>query len=50
MGIGYQDKIICGKFVDEDRPTFLDLMKEHYSKVLGDKFVPMEPEGGWQHE
>jgi 2-oxoglutarate ferredoxin oxidoreductase subunit beta len=50
LDIDFQGKIICGKFVDEERPTFLDMMKEHYEKILGDKFVPMSPEGGWLHE
>jgi 2-oxoglutarate ferredoxin oxidoreductase subunit beta len=50
LDIGFQDKIICGKFVDEERPTFLDMMHEHYRKVLGDKYVPMPPEGGMIHE
>jgi hypothetical protein len=36
--------------VDEERPTFLDLMNSHYSKILGDKYVPMPPEGGMIHE
>jgi len=46
VDIGYQDKIICGKFVDEEKPTFLDMMQTHYKKVLGAKYVPMAPEGG----
>ena len=50
VDIGFQDRIICGKFVDEERPTFLDAMHEHYGKVLGDKYVPMPREGGWIHE
>ncbi|UCE58803.1 MAG: hypothetical protein JSU63_15325 [Phycisphaerales bacterium] len=50
VDIGFQDKIICGKFVDEDKPMMLDLMHEHYKKTLGDKYVPMPPEGGWLHE
>jgi 2-oxoglutarate ferredoxin oxidoreductase subunit beta len=50
IDIGFQDKIVCGKFVDEERPTFLDMMNEHYTKVLGDRYVPMSPEGGWIHE
>jgi 2-oxoglutarate ferredoxin oxidoreductase subunit beta len=44
--IGFQTKIICGKFVDIERPTFLDMMHEHYTSRLGDKFIPMKPEGG----
>jgi hypothetical protein len=50
VDIGYQGRIVCGKFVDEERPTFLELMKSHYEKVLGDRYVPMKPEGGWLHE
>lgn len=48
--IGFQDKIICGKFIDKDKPTFLERMHDHNAKVLGDKYVPMSPEGGWVHE
>lgn len=50
VGMSYQDKIICGKFVDEEKPTFLELMHAHYGKVLGDRYVPMKPEGGMIHE
>ena len=50
VDIGFQEKIICGKFVDEERPTFLELMNQHYEKTLGDKYVPMPPEGGMIHE
>lgn len=50
LGIGFQDSIVCGKFIDEEKPTFLDLAREHYTKALGDKYVPMPPEGGWIHE
>jgi hypothetical protein len=44
------DEIPCGTFVDEDRPTFLERMHEHYTNVLGEKFVPMAPGGGFLHE
>ena len=47
VDIAYQQKIVCGKFVDEERPTFLEMMHEHYRRVLGDKYVPTPPEGGW---
>jgi 2-oxoglutarate ferredoxin oxidoreductase subunit beta len=50
VDIGFQDKIVCGKFIDEERPTFLEAMNEHYTKILGDRYVPMPPEGGWIHE
>jgi 2-oxoglutarate ferredoxin oxidoreductase subunit beta len=38
VDISYQGKLIVGKFVDKDKPTFLDCMNEHLSKVLGDKY------------
>jgi len=50
LDIGYQGKITCGKFIDEERPTFLDMMHEHYRQTLGDKYKPMPPEGGMIHE
>lgn len=50
LDIDFQGNIICGKFVDEERPTFIDMMQDHYRKILGDKYKPMPPEGGWIHE
>ncbi|UCF33529.1 MAG: hypothetical protein JSV78_14465 [Phycisphaerales bacterium] len=50
VAIDFQDEIICGKFVDEERPTFLDMMHEHYRKILGEKYVPIPQEGGMIHE
>ena len=47
VGIGFQDKIVCGKFIDEQRPTMLDNMHAHYTRTLGDAYKPMGPEGGW---
>jgi 2-oxoglutarate ferredoxin oxidoreductase subunit beta len=49
LGLDFQSGIICGKFVDEERPTFLEAMEAHYRRVLGDKYVPMPPEGGMLH-
>jgi 2-oxoglutarate ferredoxin oxidoreductase subunit beta len=39
LDISYQGKLVCGKFVDKEKPTFLDAMDEHMTKVLGDKYV-----------
>jgi 2-oxoglutarate ferredoxin oxidoreductase subunit beta len=50
LDIDFQQSIVCGKFVDEEKPTFLELMDAHYGEVLGDGYVPMQPEGGWLHE
>ncbi len=38
--LSFQGKVIVGKFVDKDRPTYIDAMNEHYRKVLGDRYVP----------
>jgi 2-oxoglutarate ferredoxin oxidoreductase subunit beta len=38
LDIKYQGKLIVGKFVDKEKPTFLDAMNQHLSKVLGDKY------------
>jgi 2-oxoglutarate ferredoxin oxidoreductase subunit beta len=49
LDLDFQSKIICGKFVDEERPTFLEAMEAHYRDALGDQYVPMPPEGGMLH-
>ncbi len=38
LDISYQGKLIVGKFVDKEKPTFLDAMNEHLAKVLRDKY------------
>jgi 2-oxoglutarate ferredoxin oxidoreductase subunit beta len=38
LDIEYQGKLTVGKFVDKERPTFLDAMNEHLGKVLGDDY------------
>jgi 2-oxoglutarate ferredoxin oxidoreductase subunit beta len=40
LGLTFQGKIIVGKFVDREQPTYLDRMNEYYSSKFGDKFVP----------
>jgi 2-oxoglutarate ferredoxin oxidoreductase subunit beta len=40
LDIGYQSKIICGKFIDREKPTFLECMNQQLSKTLGSKYVP----------
>lgn len=36
------DRIIVGKFVDIEKPTYLENMNEFYKKKLGDKYKPYE--------
>lgn len=40
LDISFQGKIIVGKFIDREKPTFLECMNTHLKKVLGDKYQP----------
>ena len=40
--IELRNQIICGKFVDKERPTYLQAMNDHFKKRFGDKFTPYE--------
>ena len=49
VGISFQGKIALGKFVERQKPTFLDAVNDHYMKVLGDSYqlygkTPLEKE------
>ena len=38
VAIGFQKEIIVGKFVDKERPAYLDAMNDLLEKKLGDKY------------
>jgi len=38
VDIDYQGKLIVGKFVEKDKPTYLDAMNKHLMNVLGDDY------------
>jgi 2-oxoglutarate ferredoxin oxidoreductase subunit beta len=40
VALGFQSEIIVGKFVDRERPTWLDAMNGHYSTVFSDRYQP----------
>ncbi len=40
--ISADEKMIVGKFIDRERPTFIDAYNEQLTKVLGDKFIKTE--------
>ncbi len=40
VDIEYQKKIIVGKFVDKDKPTFTEARDTFLNKKLGDQYVP----------
>jgi 2-oxoglutarate ferredoxin oxidoreductase subunit beta len=45
-GISYQGPIIVGKFVDVERPTFLDVMNQQVAQTLDAKYVGCGEERG----
>ena len=45
LDIGFQSKIVVGKFVDEERPCFSSAMDTHMKKILGNRYVPPKPGG-----
>jgi len=42
VDIRLNERIIVGKFVDTERPTYLDSMNAHYHKRLGDRYKSYE--------
>jgi len=50
VAIGFQQRIVCGRFVDRDEPGFSETMHEHYARTLGERYAPMAPQGGWLGE
>ena len=42
VGIDFQGKIICGKFVDREAPTFLENYNHQLTQRLGERYVPYE--------
>ena len=38
LDISYQGKLVVGKFVDREKPTFIESMNTHMSRVLGDDY------------
>lgn len=38
VSLSFQGKIVVGKFVDKERPTYLDSMNDYYSRKFGDKY------------
>ena len=40
VDIDFQSKIIVGKFVDIEKPTYIDCLNNGYKKVFGEKYKP----------
>jgi 2-oxoglutarate/2-oxoacid ferredoxin oxidoreductase subunit beta len=40
VGLTFDGTIVVGKFVDRDRPTWLDAMNQHFTQTLGDAYSP----------
>ena len=45
VALGFQGKIIVGKFVDRVRPTYHEAMDEYYRQRLGERYKPGMPGG-----
>lgn len=46
VDIDFQTKIVVGKFVDIEKPTYIDCLNEGYKRVFGDKYKPYGVENG----
>lgn len=46
VGLSFQGDIVVGKFVDRERPTWLEAMNEHFTQRFGERYVPY----GGRHE
>jgi 2-oxoglutarate ferredoxin oxidoreductase subunit beta len=42
VGLDFKGSIVCGKFVDRDRPAYLNKYNERMAERLGASFVPYE--------
>jgi 2-oxoglutarate ferredoxin oxidoreductase subunit beta len=42
VGLSFDGKIVVGKFVDRERPTWLDAMNAHYTQTLGKSYTTYE--------
>jgi 2-oxoglutarate ferredoxin oxidoreductase subunit beta len=40
VGIDFQSKIVVGKFVDIEKPTYIDCLNDANQRVFGDKYKP----------
>lgn len=40
VGLSFQGQIIVGKFVDRERPTWLDAMNTHFAQHFGEQYHP----------
>ena len=40
VGLTYQGDIVVGKFVDRERPTWIDAMNTHFTNVFGERYTP----------
>ena len=38
VGLTFNGKVVVGKFVDRERPTWLDAMNEHLTQTIGDQY------------
>jgi 2-oxoglutarate ferredoxin oxidoreductase subunit beta len=42
VDINFQEPIVCGRFVDIERESYIDALDHRFREILGDKYVPYE--------
>jgi 2-oxoglutarate ferredoxin oxidoreductase subunit beta len=42
VGLGFKDKFICGKFIDRERPPYLEMYNTKMAERLGPSFKPYQ--------
>jgi 2-oxoglutarate/2-oxoacid ferredoxin oxidoreductase subunit beta len=42
VGLGFKDKIVCGKFIDRERPSYLEIYNSKMGERFGPSFEPYE--------
>ena len=50
LEIEFQKPIIVGKFIDRERPTFLDAMNRQLSRTLGSRYELYGPPSSWESD
>jgi 2-oxoglutarate ferredoxin oxidoreductase subunit beta len=42
VGLGFKDRLICGKFIDRERPSYLEMYNTKMAERMGPSFKPYQ--------
>ena len=42
VGLGFKGKLVCGKFIDRERPSYLEMYNTKMAERVGPSFKPYE--------